>query len=140
MAKTPQPMPRSDDFGIPWIEYVRKIEFVDAQPPGPSDPPCHSMRDVLLDGALAPFHVDLDNVTVDLGMRAGTVVTMHVSTEHVQMPEWDEDGVYVVPHLLAGRHVLTPVGEGWAWEPQDPDDPDNPYTVVSFYAAEVHAR
>jgi len=134
-AKQPEDRVTEDDYGTPWSEYVRKIEFVDAEPPGPKDAPVHVMRRVLFDGVISPAIIDPDGMTVDVGSHDATVVTMHVHKDDVQIGHM-EDGKYV-PHLIGGRRVCTPVGEGWAWVPVEKD---SDWIVCSFYVAEVHAR
>jgi hypothetical protein len=131
-------LPRTDKNGHPWTEYVRVVEFVDGTPVAPDAPPCHGTSHVLFNGAVAPCRLRTDSVTVDLGKREGTVVTLLAHRDDVQIGH--NEGDTYVPHLLGGMHVLTPVEEGWKWEPEDPEDTSNPWTVVSFYVAEVHAR
>lgn len=138
LAPPPQPgVPPWDRHGHPWSEYVRRIDFVDPQPPTIEQPPVHGFRDVLIDGERAPFRVDPNGVTVDLSSRGATIVTMSVERGHVQIGEF-VGNVYSTPHLLAGRRVLTPDAEGWEWTM--PDDPEDPYVLISILVAEVHAR
>lgn len=130
--------PTEDRNGTPYRDYVRKVEITDRNPQGPEQAPCHIFcGPVLFDGVMAPAQIAKDSVTIDLG-DGGTVVTMHVLAEDVQVGGLDDDGVYT-PHLIGGRHVMTPVGEGWSWVPVDPEDPEG-FIACSFYVAEVHVR
>lgn len=134
----PQPIPHEGRDGVPYANYVRKIEFVDRNPSGPEDAPVHVMSaPVLFDGVMAPATIAKDGITIDVGDGA-TVVTLHVWHEDVQIGSTSTDEPYV-PHLIGGRHVLTPVGEGWDWVPVDPDD-DEGFIACSIYVAEVHVR
>jgi len=125
---------------MPWSEYVRRIDFVDRQPPGPEDAPIHVLTSpVLFDGAIAPCRIAKEGITVDLSGRGGTIVTLWVHRDDVQVGGVEEDGTYT-PHLLGDRRVCTPVGDGWEWAPVNPEDPDDEWMVVSLYVAEVHVR
>ena len=132
-------VPDYDREGVPWSEYVRTIEFVDATPPSPEEAPVHGTTHVLLDGVATAARIDRDNITVDLGITEPTVVTLPVHRDDVQIGGIDEDGAYT-PWLIGGRRVCTPVGEGWAWIPTDPDDPQCEWIECSIFVAEVHIR
>lgn len=133
-----EPLPKADDSGTPYADYVRKIEFLDSHPVAPDEPPVHVLgRQILLDGVGTTAAIGKEGVTVDLG-EGGTVVTMHVWHEDVQIGTAERpSGEGHVPFLIGGRHVLTPVGEGWAWEPVDEG---GEWIVCSIYVAEVHVR
>lgn len=134
----PTPVPHEGRDGTPWSEYVRKIEFIDRNPQAPDEAPIHVLSaPVLFDGVMAPATVAKDNITIDVS-HEGTIVTMHVWHEDVQIGTTATEEPYV-PHLIGGRHVLTPVGEGWGWVPVDPEDPEG-FIACSLYVAEVHVR
>lgn len=131
--------PAFDREGVPWSEYVHKVEFVDANPPATEEAPVHVVKRVLFDGVMAPCMIHKDGITVDLSSHDGTVVTLNVHRDDVQVGSIEDDGTYT-PWLIGGRRVLTPTGEGWEWTPVDPDDPDDPFICCSFFVAEVHVR
>lgn len=139
----PNPLPRPeptaptyyDRYGEPWSEYVRKIEFIDRDPSTPDAAPVHVLSaPVLFDGVMAPCQISKEGITIDLGGPGPTIVTLWVHEDDVQI------GNETTPHLLGGRHVCTPIGEGWDWVPVDPEDDDNPWMAVALYVAEVHVR
>lgn len=128
--------PAADRDGTVWDRYVRRVEFLDADPVRPDEPPVHVVRRVLFDGVLAPASIRKDGMTVDLSGDGGTVVTLHAHRDDVQIGNEEP----YRPWLIGGRHVLTPLGKGWEWVPVDRDDPENPYVVCSFYVAEAIVR
>lgn len=134
----PEPVVKEGRDRVPYAEYVRVVEFPDRNPPGPDDAPVHVLcAPVLFDGVMAPAAIAKEGITVDVG-DGGTIVTLHVLAEDVQVGSTDPEEEFV-PHLIGGRHVLTPVGEGWDWVPVDPDRPEG-YIACSIYVAEVHVR
>lgn len=136
----PQPIQREGRDGVPFADYVRKVEFIDRNPVDIDEAPVHvATAPILFDGVMAPATVAKDGITVDIGHGDGaTIVTMHVWYEDVQIGSAAGEEPFI-PHLIGGRHVLTPVGEGWDWVPVDPRDPED-FIVCSFYVAEVHVR
>lgn len=135
-----RPVSTTDRNGVPWSHYVRVVEFVDPDPVPLHLPPIHVARRVLFDGHIAPCTIrDSDAAVVDLSARGGTVLTLHVHQDDVQVGVTYPDGSYV-PHMLGDRYVCTPAERGWDWQPVDPDNPDDPWWVVTLYVAEVHAR
>lgn len=136
-TKPPPPVHEGRD-GVPFADYVRKVEFIDRNPTKPDEAPVHVLTaPVLFDGVMAPATIAKDGITVDIGDGA-TIVTLHVWYEDVQIGSTADDEPYV-PHLIGGRRVLTPVGEGWDWVPVDERDPED-FIVCSIYVAEVHVR
>lgn len=131
----PEPLPKFDRDGVPWSEYVRCVEFIDRNPQAADEAPIHVLGYVEFDGVATTARVAKTGVTVDLG-DGGTVVTMQVWHEDVQIGEHGEEGF--TPWLIGGRRVATPVGEGWDWVPVDDDTPE--WIVCAFYVAEVHVR
>lgn len=133
-------IPPKDRWGVGWSEYVRKVEFLDAALPKDDEPPVSVVRRVLFDGAPAPARIIPDAVTIDLSGYAGTVVTLHVDADDVQIGCIADDDSSSTPWLIGGRRVLVPVEPGWDWQPLDPSDPKCQIIVCSFYVAEVHVH
>lgn len=134
-----KPEPPTDDVpttasdGTPWSHYVRRVDLLDRDPQGPEQPPVHVLsKPVLFDGVIAPAGIAKEGIVIDVGL-GGTVVTMHVRHEDVQI------GSEGTPWTIGGRRVITPVGHGWDWVPVDPDDPEG-WIVCSIYVAEVVIR
>ena len=138
--RQPPAVAHFDREGTSWSEYVRRIDFVDRDPAGPDSPPIHVLTSpVLFDGVIASCQIAKEGITVDLSGHDGTVVSLWVHKDDVQIGGTDDDGNYT-PFLLGDRRVCTPTGEGWEWVPVDPDDDDNPWIAVAIFVAEVHVR
>lgn len=134
----PQKVAKAAVDGTPWSEYVRRIDLPDREPPESDEAPVHVLTaPILFDGVLAPARIAKDSVTIDLG-SGGTIVTMHVLAEDVQIGT-DAGVIPYVPHLIGGRRVLSPVGEGWDWVPVDPEEPDG-LIACSIFVAKVIVR